>query len=172
MSRKIAFGGVFAGLTVVLVYMAFIMPTGKLTLYFLSSLPIAFSVVEFGAGVGAVVYFGAGILSFLITGNIYAAVPFILFFGHYPILKCFIEKNRKALTEVLLKLAVFNASAAVIFLLIGKLLWNTIPDVILNYKILLVVLVILAQGAFLAYDYVFSRLIFYYESKMSLFRRG
>jgi hypothetical protein len=145
-SRKVAFGGIFAGLTVVLVYMAFIMPTGKLTLYFLSSLPIAFSVAEFGAGVGAVVYFGASALSLLITGNIYAAAPFVLFFGHYPILKCFIEKNRKALTEVLMKLAVFNISAFIIFLLLGKLLLGMIPDVFLNYKILFVVLVILAQG--------------------------
>ena len=86
------------------------MPTGKLTLYFLASLPIAIATIEFGAGAGTAVYFATCVLSVLATGNVFGIVPFALFFGHYPIFKYFVEKGRLAAVEVLLKLAVFNIS--------------------------------------------------------------
>ncbi|HOM43267.1 MAG TPA: hypothetical protein PK481_07020, partial [Bacillota bacterium] len=75
MSRKMAFKGIFAGIAVVFLYLSTIMPTGKLTLYFLASLPVAITVAELGAGAGIAVYFAASLLNILITGNITGAVP-------------------------------------------------------------------------------------------------
>ena len=110
MSRKMAFTGIFTSIAVVFLYLSTIMPTGKLTLYFLASLPVAITIVELGAGAGIAVYFAASLLNMLITGNITGAVPFVFFFGHYPVFKYFIEKGRKAAVELLLKLTVFNMS--------------------------------------------------------------
>jgi hypothetical protein len=171
MSGKIAFGGIFAGLAVILLYIASIMPTGRLTLYFLSSLPVAFAIVEFGAGAGIAVYIAAGVLSIFVSGNIYAAAAFALFFGHYPIFKYFIEKNRGALVEIMLKLIVFNMSLTLMFILFRSLFFDVFSSSLLNSKVILVVLAVIGQTAFFAYDYVFSRLIFYYKSKVSVFRR-
>lgn len=172
MSRKIAFGGIFAGLAVIMLYLASIMPTVKLTLYVLASLPVAFAVVEFGAGAGAAVYISVGIISVFVTGNIYAAVPFAVFFGHYPILKYFIEKNRSTLVEILLKLAVFNLSLAFTFIFFKSLFFNALSAAQLNSAVIPAALVVAAQGVFFIYDYIFSRLIFYYESRKNLFKRG
>jgi hypothetical protein len=172
LSRKIAFAGIFTGIAVVLLYISVIMPTGKLTLYFLASLPVAFVVVEFGAKAGIAVYFAACCLFILVAGNIYGIVPFALFFGHYPIFKYFIEHTRKALVEVLLKLLVFNTSGLLWYMLFRSLFIAALPTQFTKNGILMVGFFAALQGLFFIYDYMFSRLLFYYESRLSMFRRG
>lgn len=172
MSRKIAFTGIFTGMAVVLLYMSIIMPTGKLTLYFLASLPVSIAIMEFGAGAGISVYFATCILSSLVAGNIFGIVPFVFFFGHYPIFKYFIEKGRKAIVEVLLKLAVFNISGLLWYLIFKSLFIEVIPVQFIKNSGLVVVFIAAMQVIFFIYDYAFSRLLFYYESRLSKFKRG
>jgi len=171
MSRKIAFTGIFTGIAVVFLYLSTIMPTGKLTLYFLASLSVAITIVELGAGAGIAVYFAISLLNILITGNITGVVPFVFFFGHYPVFKYFIEKGRKAAVELLLKLTVFNMSIFLWYLLFKSLFITVLPAQFMGGRILTAVFITAMQAVFLVYDYVFSRLLFYYESKLSLFRR-
>lgn len=171
MSRKIAFTGIFTGISVVLLYIGTIMPTGKLTLYFLASLPVAITIIELGAGAGIAVYSTVCLLSLLISGNILGVVPFIFLFGHYPIFKYYIEKGRKAAVELLLKLAVFNISGLLWYLLFKNLFMTVIPVVFTDNSILPAIAFAVMQVVFLTYDYVFSKLLFYYESKLSIFRR-
>lgn len=172
MSRKIAFTGIFTGIAVVFLYIGEIMPTGKLTLFFLASLPVAIVIVEFGTGAGITVYFAACALSGLITGNIFGIIPYVLFLGHYPIFKFCIEKGRKAISEVLLKLAVFNISGLLCYFLFKDLFIKALPVRFTGNSVLLAVFIAAIQVAFFTYDYVFSRLLFYYESKLSLIKRG
>jgi hypothetical protein len=171
LSRKIAFAGIFTGIAVVLLYIGAIIPTGKLTLYFLASLPVAFTIIEFGARAGIAVYFAACILSVLVAGNIYGMLPFALLFGHYPIFKCFIERRRKVVVEVVLKLAVFNISVFFGYLFFKNLFMPELPANFTKNVWLLVVFCIASQGLFFIYDYVFSRLLFYYESRLRIFKR-
>lgn len=171
-SKKIAFGGICTGLIVILLYIASIIPTGKLTVYALSSLPIAFTVVGFGVPVAVIVYAASGILSIFISGNIYATVPFVLFFGHYPILKHYIEKNRGMLVEILLKLGVFNLSIVIAFVFFRGLLLTTLSVTPISTYSVFAILLAAAQVVFFIYDYVFSRLIFYYESRMGFIKKG
>jgi riboflavin transporter FmnP len=171
MSRKMAFTGIFTSIAVVFLYLSTIMPTGKLTLYFLASLPVAITIVELGAGAGITVYFAASLLNILITGNITGVVPFVFFFGHYPVFKYFIEKGRKAAVELLLKLTVFNMSILLWYLLFKSLFITVLPAQFAGRSILTAAFITALQAVFLVYDYVFSRLLFYYQSKLSLFRR-
>lgn len=162
MSRKISFGGIFAGLSIVLLYAAAVMPTMKLTLFTLSGLPIALILVESGVGASFAGYLAVSVLSFLLIGNINGILPFILFFGHYGILKYFIERHRSAFVEVLLKLIVFNASIALAYFLYTKLLMIDVLSAFNGFGIYPVYVVLLLQPIFFIYDYVFSRLIQYY----------
>ena len=170
MSRKIALTGILTCLAVIFLYISAIMPTVKLTLYFLASLPVSIAIVEFGAGAGISVYFAACILSFMVAGNIFAIVPFVFFFGHYPIIKYFIEKKRKAVAEVMLKLAVFNLSGLLLYFLFRGLFITMIPVQFANIG-LLTAFIAIAQVIFFTYDYVYSRLLFYYESKRRIMKR-
>ncbi len=171
MSRKIAFTGIFTSVAVVLLYMSAIMPTGKLTLFFLASLPVAFAIIEFGTGAGIAIYFSVCVLSMLMAGNIYGIVPYVLFFGHYPIFKYLIEKGRKAVAEVLLKLAVFNISGFLWYLLFKGVFISTLPVQFINNSGLLLGFIAALQVIFLIYDYMFFFFFFYCESRLSIFRR-
>lgn len=172
MSRKIAFAGMFTGIAAVFLYISTIIPTGKLTLFFLASLPVSIMIVEFGAGAGIAVYSAICLLSLLISGNILGVVPFVFFFGHYPIFKYFIEKGRKAAVEVLLKLAVFNISGLLWYLLFKSLFITAFPAPLTDNIILPAVAFAAMQAAFLIYDYVYSRLIYYYKSELKINKRG
>lgn len=171
MSRKIAFAGIFTGIAVILLYMGAIMPTGKLTLYFLASLPVAFSIIEYGTGTGIILYIAASILSVLLSGNIPGIVPYILFFGHYPIIKFYIEKKRRWLIELILKFAVFNSSMLLWYLLFKNLFFDVVPVQLNAGSMMWVALIAIMQILFLIYDYLFSGLLFYYESKLGIFKR-
>lgn len=170
MSRKIAFTGIFTAVAVIFLYMSTIMPMGKLTLYFLASLPIAITIVELGAGAGIAVYSTVCLLSLLVSGNILGIVPFMFFFGHYPIFKYYIEKGRKAAVELLLKLAIFNISGLLWYLLFESLFITVLPSVFTDNRILPVVAFVVMQAVFMIYDYIYSRLIFYYESRVRIFK--
>ena len=172
MSRKIAFTGIFTGIAVVFLYISAIVPSGKLTLYFLASLPVSIAIIEFGAGAGISVYFAACILSSLVAGNIFGIVPFVLFFGHYPVFKYFIEKGRNMVAEVLLKLAVFNISGLLWYSLFKNLFIGALPAQFTKNFGLLSAFIVVVQVVFFTYDYVYSRLIFYYEARLSIFKRG
>ncbi|MDD4503477.1 MAG: hypothetical protein PHS15_01465 [Clostridiaceae bacterium] len=172
MSRKIAFTGIFTGMAVIFLCISTIMPTGKLTLYFLASLPVSIAIIEFGAGAGTSVYFATCILSSLVAGNIFKIVPFVFFFGHYPIFKYFIEKRRKVAVEVLLKLTVFNLSGLLWYLLFKSLFIELLPVKFINNGGLLIAFIAVMQVVFFTYDYVYSRLLFYYESKLRIIKRG
>jgi hypothetical protein len=170
-STTAAFTGIFTGITVIFLYFGAIVPTGKLTLYFMASLPVAITIVEFGTGAGISVYFAACMLSALMGGNILGIVPFALFFGHYPIFKYYIEKGRKAVTEVMLKLVVFNASWLLWYLLFESLFTSVIPTQFTGSSALFAAFIAVLQVIFFIYDYIFSRLLFYYESKLSMVRK-
>jgi hypothetical protein len=94
----------------------------------------------------------------------------VLFFGHYPIFKYLIEKGRKAVVEVLLKLAVFNISGLLYYLLFKSLFVAELPLQLTKNSVLLIGFIGALQLVFFAYDYVFSRLLFYYKSRLSMFK--
>lgn len=165
MARKVAFGGIFTALTVVLLYFAAFVPTGRLAAYALCSVPIAFSIVELGVGAGALVYVSTSILSVLLIGSINDLVPFILFFGHYGICKFYIEKQRRAALEIILKLLVFNGSIALAYFVFTRLFLSAAAGILTNSGLLIAGFVLLAQVVFFIYDYVYSRIIFYYQDK-------
>jgi hypothetical protein len=166
MSRKIAFGGILTALCIVLIYLAAYLPTGKLGLYALASVTIAIAVVELDIKLGAVVYTASAILIFLLTGSINAFLLFVLFFGSYPLLKYYIEKQRSAVLEMILKFGAFNLLAILGFI-VFKLLLGISPINLDNFSVWIVIGIILGgQVIFLIYDYILSRLIYYYINRI------
>lgn len=170
MSRKIAFGGILTALCVVIVYIAAYIPTGKLGMYAISSLITACAVIELGVKWGTMTYAASAALILLLTGSINAFLVFTLLFGSYPIIKYHIEKIKNAVSVLLLKLTAANLLAIIGYFLY-KLLLGISPINIRDISSLTTMaLVIAAQGAFLMYDYVLSRLIFYYMDRIRLIR--
>jgi hypothetical protein len=166
MSRKVAYGGILTALCVVLIYLATYLPTGKLGLYALASVTIAIAVVELDVKLGAVVFSASSILIFLLTGNLNTLMIFTLFFGSYPLLKYYIEKQRSAAVEMVLKFGVFNLLAIVGYF-VFKLLLGVTPINLSRFAIWISIGLLFAiQIVFLIYDYILSRLIDYYISRI------
>lgn len=166
MSRKISFGGIFTAIAIILLYLASMMPTLKLSLYTLCSLPIAFIIIEAGVKAGFISYLAVSILAFLVIGKPLGVLPFILFFGHYSIFKFFIERKQNPIAEILLKLAVFNGSLLIGYFIYSQLLIVDMTAVLNHFSIPPVFIWIGLQPLFIFYDYVFTRLIGFYFQRI------
>lgn len=161
MARRVAFCGVLSAITVILAYFASFAPTGKFSLYALSSLPVALAIIEFGIGTGLLVYASAILLTFFMTG-FFGSLPYTVFFGLYPLLKYYIEKSNKFLLEIVLKVIAFNILLLIYYIVTVKLFSPSIA--VLGNKLYLII--IAAQFVFFVYDYVFTRLLYYYQDNI------
>ncbi len=122
---------------------------------------IGIVIIEFGAKSGVLFYIASCILGFFLTTNQVEIVTYILFFGMYSIVKYAIEKaayNMKLGTvfEFATKIIYFNIVALCLYFLLRefaiiKLYWW---------------LVLVAEVAFVLYDYAFSVFINYYATKI------
>jgi len=107
---KIALTAIFTAFSVVLLYLAAVLPTGRMGLCAAASLFGVAAVIEAGAAAGAAVYAGALLLGFLLLPEKSALLLYGCFFGYYPVMKLFAERLRNRLLEWCVKLAVLNAA--------------------------------------------------------------
>lgn len=179
-SKSIALGGLMTALSVILLYLASILPTGTLVLVSIASLPVAIMIIEENYKYGLLTYAATGLVFFLASGNLKGLVTYLIFFGIYPIIKHIAERLPFIIKEFALKLGFFNLSLLIIvlafkvlgvdFLMLVKEM--NLPFGMSNassgivYWILPYVLFAVAQIAFIAYDYGFSILIAFYIKRL------
>lgn len=155
-SNRIAKGGIFTALSLILLYLSSILPTNKLFMLVIASCIIPLSIMITGIKNTIVVYSAVSLLSFFIIPSKIISVVYILIFGSYGFVKYFIEKLRNVSLEIILKLLYFNITS-VIILEIYKLLFFKISNI--NINIYLIILAI--EIAFVIYDYALTSFINY-----------
>ncbi len=157
---KPAFGGICLALTLVFLFGGTIVPGVDMTFFAITSLFTAVMIIETGVGGGLLLFAGASILGlFLLPGKVFM-LPYIALFGYYPVVKCFIEKIKAPLLQVLCKCAFFACVLCVGLTAFAKVVAQSIhlPD----YP----VFVLIPAGILflLLYDFVLTFLIrFYYR---------
>jgi len=161
-SKAIALGGILSALTIVSVFFSNVMPTNKLTFFALSSVFVSIILIEMGVKTAWTFYFATSLLSLILVPDKVMVIPFITFFGVYGIIKYYIEKHTKIVSEYILKLLFFNANVFLAYYLIRALfetqaLFNMVP---------LWALFIILEVIFLVYDYVYTMIIQYYCNKL------
>lgn len=166
MSRRIALGGILTALCVLLNYVAAFMPSGKLGIYVLSSLAIAAAIVELDIKGATTVYAASAILIFLLSGNINTLLLFTLFFGIYPIVKYYAEKQRRASVEMLIKYIGFNVLAVLGYFVYWMIFGISPVSLNILSPWMIAGVILGAEVIFLIYDYVLSRLIRYYINRI------
>ncbi|NLM34769.1 MAG: hypothetical protein GX206_04955 [Clostridiales bacterium] len=159
-TTNIAKGGLSLALIIILVYIASLAPSSKLTILTISSAVIPYSIITTNAKNSLIVYVAASILSLILIGPKAETIAYVIFFGLYGFLKYFIEKLNKAVFEIILKLAYFNASLFILYTFYSKLFTASIPE---GFPIYL--LVIGAQVVFFVYDYALSIIIHYIRKR-------
>lgn len=163
MGRKVALGGILTAISIIFLYLAFYLPSMKLTMYFLTGIMPGLILVEMGIKQAWILYGATSLLSFFALGNIVNAVPYICIFGLYPLAKYYIEKTRKMYLEAALKLLFFNATISLVYFI-----WTRIFMINIFISIPVIWLLFGIQPIFLFYDYVFTRIIFYYCDRIRI----
>jgi len=168
-TRALTLSAVFSALTVVILYFASLWPTGQLALPALASFFIAAAVIESGILHGVYVYIAAAVLSLVILPDKTVPLLFTVFFGHYPVVKCLIEKLKPVLLQWTLKLAVFLISLTIILIFMRTLVFTSLSVVEKTPS----AVIICAVGAaiFILYDYGYSKAIGLYLGQVSKYMK-
>ncbi len=160
---KITVTAMSAAITLVLLYLASVMPSGRLAMTVCASLPAVAAVVESGIGGGLAVFAGSALLALILSPDKTAVLMFVLFFGWYPVIKSLIERLRRPVFEWIVKFLVFNAAVTVMWCLFRAALFE--GQVWYKYGALAI------YGAgnviFAVYDMCISRIAGFYVTRIS-----
>jgi len=153
----------------------YIFPVADFTFLTLTSFLIAIAVILIGLKGGILTYFASGLLISAIFGIIFA-LPFILFFGIYPVFKSIIETKVARKILFFVKIILFTVISTLIALLtdvISKIfeinvsfLLERFPFIDYLYENRIYIFIIILIGIFLVYDTVLSSLILFFTKKI------
>ncbi|MGI6528040.1 MAG: hypothetical protein ACOX25_11880 [Caldicoprobacterales bacterium] len=160
-SKAIALSGIFLALTVLVLYAESLVPTGRLSLYALSSLFVSVIVIEAGIQAGWLFYLGSSLLAFIAVPDKLGLFPYYTFFGLYGIIKYYTEKAAGRVAEYLMKYAFFNLSLVLTWLLARAVLLGN-----LEVKLPLWIVIIGLESAFIIYDLVYTLFIQTYRERI------
>ncbi len=168
-AKTVALGGVLTALSLVLLYLASVSPTGRLGLTAVAGVVPAAAVVSGGLGAGVLSYLAAGLLGLLLIPAKDAAILYLLFFGIYPLVKYGIERLRRLGPEWLLKLAFFNLMLSVFLFGLSHIFFAALPAEDLP----LWMIYLAGNAIFVVYDLGFSKLITFYAKRIDrILRKG
>ncbi len=161
-TRYITVTAMLTALTVVLLYISSIIPTGRIGMVAIAGLISAAAVIECGLSAGAACFVSSSLLSMVLLPQKSTAILYLLFFGYYPVLKSLFERLKKRTVEWTFKIVLFNAALSAAYLLwrygfltgVSFPLWQT------------VMIYIFANIGFIIYDIGFSRLAYYYATRI------
>lgn len=159
---RIALGGLLTALSLLLLYLASLAPSGRLGVVALAGLVPALGVISGGLATGFFCYAASGVLGILLLPDKGCALMYLIFLGSYPVLKSLIERLRKLALELVLKLVFFNAVLSVLVFGFSTLLFPFLPQLL--QKPLLIYLV--GNAVFLVYDFGVSKLLTYYAARI------
>ena len=155
-SLQIARGGLFIALTVLLIYIAGMSPTSKLTILTAASAIIPYSIMTTGIKNSFIAYIAASILSLILVGPKAEPVSYGVLFGLYGFVKYYIEALNKTVYEIFLKLIYFNLCFFILYSLYTLLFTSVISS-----SLPIFALIAGAQAAFFIYDYALTIIINY-----------
>ena len=156
MSKKIAYGGMLLGVNIILLLLINVIPMNTLFLMGLASLPISIVIMENGPKSGVAFYLASVALGFMVMNNKSQWILYILTFGVYGLIKYAIEQDRPIYLEYLLKIICANMIIILAYFILRGFMY--IPINLFT--------VAFFEVAFIAYDYVYTKFIEYYNNKL------
>lgn len=114
-SYRVALGGIVSALCLTAMFFAGIMPMLYLLLPMIAGVLMMIIAVEVSTGWAWLTYIAVGLLSLFITFDKEAALIFIMLFGHYPILKFYIDRIKTGFLRRTAKFLIFNACVLAYF---------------------------------------------------------
>lgn len=161
-TKTIATGGICLALATISLYFASFVPGAELTLYALASVFVCVMADERGVAGGALVYVGASILAFLLVPGKLGVLPFVFFFGLYPLIKFYAERIPNRIAQFAVKIALFCVVFFLAYAFFRELFFKniTLPD--MPAALLAIGGIIL----FIVYDFILTMIIRLYRRKI------
>lgn len=158
LSYRVALGGVVSSLSIICMFLTSIFPAMYLALPMIAGGLLMVVVAEVNLSWAFLTYGSISLLSIFVTPDKEAALIFIMFFGHYPILKQVIEKIGKRVVQVAFKLLAYNVCIVLNFYLTVYILGydQILEDIVSWGKYGLYILLGISNLVFLVYDYTLS----------------
>lgn len=168
-SRTAAFSAVLGALSLLLLWAASAIPSGKLAMTALAGILPAGAVISAGLGAGFLTWAAVTLLGFLLVPDKLLVLLYGILLGLYPMVKSLIEGRKcPKPAELLLKLLFFNLALTVTVFTMGSALLGMVPQKLQAWW----AIYLLGNVIFLAYDYGFSRLIAFYLARIDRANRG
>ena len=119
-TKKLALSGIFAGLTLALMWVFSFVPSMEYALPAMASMTSLLMVLELNHIWAMAVYGVAAVLSCLLLPDKGVAVVYTLLFGYYPILKSLLEQYLPKWLSWICKFAAFSLALTGIYYLVTK----------------------------------------------------
>ncbi len=157
-AHRVSLTAMFAAMSLLFLYLAAVLPTMRLAMFFLSSIFIMGLILEEEIGLAFLMYIAVSALGMLfLLPHIVYVLPYVIFFGHYGIGKYYIETQIKdKVVGYIIKLLYYNVALVLIYLLAQAALKEML-DALPIWALLLI-----AEAAFVIFDYLFTKVTAYY----------
>lgn len=114
-SYRVALGGIVSALCLLCMFLAGIMPLFYIILPMAAGILLMIIAEEVSISWAWLTYISVSLLSMFITADKEAALIFVMLFGHYPIIRIYLNRLKLKGLRYLIKAAVFNVCAVAYF---------------------------------------------------------
>ena len=154
-SYRVALGGIVSSFCLLAMFMTGVFPMLDLALPMLAGILMLIVVSEVNTPWALLTYMAVSLLSLFVTYNKEAALVFIMFFGHYPILYRYLNKIPTKFFRMAVKLLIFNSCMLLFFYTNVYLLGlQDLLDAVEDFgKYGGIIILVLMNLTFLMYDY-------------------
>jgi hypothetical protein len=173
-SYKVALGGIVSALCLLCMFLSGIMPFFYLILPMVAGIFLMIIAEEVSMGWAWLTYTSVSILSMLITADKEAALVFVMLFGHYPMVRMYLENLKFKPLRYIIKLAIYNICLISFFMVTVFVfgLDQMLTDMNDLGKYGGLILLVLANIIYVLYDFNLGALyVLYIKRLMPKFRR-
>ena len=149
--KRVAFGGIFVALSLLLLIIASVFPFCRLVFVFCASAIVGLSVINYDIKFSFVQYLACAVLAVLFVPNKSIAMLYALVVGNYPIVKMYLDRIKYKLLCYILKLVIFN-----LYMVLSYSVATTVLKIDFDIVYPLGLLWVAMLIAFYVYDYIYS----------------
>ena len=157
-SKALAYSALGAALGSVLLYLASVLPSGRLTVVCVASVCVVVIACLFGWRWGSGCFVVTAVISLLILPSKAMAILYTAFFGYYPLVFLLTERMKSRMGRYAVRMTLFNAVMIALYFLVRSVFqgsWGALE----GYPL---VVLLLANAGFLIYDYALQQGMLYF----------
>lgn len=168
LSYRIALGGTLASMCLLCQFITGVFPVFYIIMPMICGILVTVMADETNTWWGFLMYLSVGILSLFVTPNKDAAFIFIMFFGHYPLIRPHIGRLKPLFLAYIIKLLLFNLCIIAYFFMTVYLFGmdELLEEMGELGKYGGLILLGIANMMFVSYDYLMDVAMDFYRSKL------